>query len=125
MLEVEKFILLAVRVQRAGEASSEGLSPETFGSHIWVESVVRREVPVLAAFLCPDEKQLRKGLFWHIVQGTAHGGGESSSQQELKTAGCTASTVRRKKAMIALIRHTVSFLYSPGPNPRLWCSPLL
>lgn len=101
-----------------------------FGSHIWVESIVMREGASLSYFSVvatkiPEKSKLSKGLFWHLVQGTVHRGGESSSQQELKAAGNTASTVRKKKAMDALIWNTFSFLCSPGCNPREWCCPLL
>lgn len=42
MLGVEKLILLAARVQRVGEASSEDRVLKRFGSHILVEAIVMR-----------------------------------------------------------------------------------
>lgn len=50
MLGVEKLILLAARVQRAGEASSEDPELKHFGSHSWVESVVMRDGARLGYF---------------------------------------------------------------------------
>jgi hypothetical protein len=82
MLGVEKLILLAARVQRVGEASSEDRGLKHFALHIWVESIVMREGTSLGystdlVLKCPDISNKEGRVYSGTYFNTVHPGGEA------------------------------------------------